>query len=294
MLQCFVKKQTDSCFSHGQAPELAYICSTEQAGMILPRLMHRHENTAEIYFMTSGHGDHLIDSRKYSTKSGDILVYNSGVLHSEYSGPDNIMKGLCCGIKNLKLKGLPENHLLPSYQAQVIPSGEYAEYIAALMDHMFKQANNASPETPEICNHLLVSLVLLITQLNSQRTSLDDLLEDHKEHLLYQSIKEYIDQNYMEDISLNSIAGHFNMSSYYLSHLFKECTGYSPIQYIIHRRIGEAQNLLIHTRGSVTYIAGTVGYGNSNYFVTLFSKLVGITPKQYRRYWTENQNKWYV
>ena len=60
------------------------------------------------------------------------------------------------------------------------------------------------------------------------------------------------------------------------------------MQYIIRRRIGEAQNLLIGTDRSITEIAFSCGYNNSNYFQSVFKRLVGMTPGQYRRDWVQN------
>mgnify|MGYP002224503495 CR=1 FL=1 len=54
--------------------------------------------------------------------------------------------------------------------------------------------------------------------------------------------------------------------------IFKEETGFSPMQYVTRRRIGEAQNLLINTQLSITEIAANVGYNNSNYFQNVFKK----------------------
>ena len=74
-----------------------------------------------------------------------------------------------------------------------------------------------------------------------------------------------------------------NISPYYLSHVFKEMSGYSPMQYLLRRRIGEAQTLLISTDLPVTTIAGMVGYDTQSYFNLQFSKNVGMPPKKYRQ-----------
>jgi transcriptional regulator GlxA family with amidase domain len=75
-----------------------------------------------------------------------------------------------------------------------------------------------------------------------------------------------------------------------MSHTFKETTGYSPIQYIMRRRIGEAQTLLITTNHSITMVANIVGYDNSSYFNKIFTKNVGMTPKRYRECYTKKQD----
>ncbi|MBQ9322352.1 MAG: helix-turn-helix transcriptional regulator, partial [Eubacterium sp.] len=99
-------------------------------------------------------------------------------------------------------------------------------------------------------------------------------------------IRQYLDENYMNDLSLQSISNEFHISTYYLAHIFKEETGYSPMNYIIRRRIGEAQSLLITTRRSITDIASQVGFSNPNNFNIQFQKQVGLSPRAYRKTYT--------
>ena len=96
-------------------------------------------------------------------------------------------------------------------------------------------------------------------------------------------IKEYIDEHYTEPMTLQSIANYLNFSPYYLSHVFKEMSGYSPIQYLIRRRIGEAQTLLITTDLPIIRIGEMVGYETQNYFNLQFTKCVGMPPKRFRQ-----------
>jgi AraC-like DNA-binding protein len=58
------------------------------------------------------------------------------------------------------------------------------------------------------------------------------------------------------------------------------------MQYIIRRRIGQAQSLLLNTGYSVTQIAAMVGYNNLNHFHCAFAKIVGMAPGRYRRSWS--------
>ena len=76
-------------------------------------------------------------------------------------------------------------------------------------------------------------------------------------------------------------------SATYVSHGLKKATGMTPINYIIRRRIGLAQTMLISTDFTATQIATMVGYDNTNYFSTLFTKTVGMTPIRYRNMYLE-------
>ena len=100
-------------------------------------------------------------------------------------------------------------------------------------------------------------------------------------------IRKYLNEHFMEEVTLDMIGDALGCSATYVSHIFKKATGRTPIQYIIRRRIGHAQTLLISTDHSATRIASIVGYDNTNYFSTLFSKVVGMSPIRYREFYKE-------
>ena len=95
-------------------------------------------------------------------------------------------------------------------------------------------------------------------------------------------VKNYIDTHFDEQFTLQDISNAIQVSPYHLAHMFKETTGYSPMQYTVRRRLGEAQSLLISTGMSVTEIAISVGFGNPCHFNTMFSKYIGMSPSRYR------------
>ena len=64
---------------------------------------------------------------------------------------------------------------------------------------------------------------------------------------------------------------------------FQKATGLKPIEYCQHLRIGKARELLEFTSQSVEKIAWTIGYGNAGSFRKIFSKLLGLSPSDYRR-----------
>ena len=68
--------------------------------------------------------------------------------------------------------------------------------------------------------------------------------------------------------------------------MFKQKTGYSFKQYILRRRIGEAQIRLVNTQDSVQAISEAVGFEDASYFSRIFSKYIGLTPSEYRKYRT--------
>ncbi len=146
---------------------------------------------------------------------------------------------------------------------------------------MHSQIYSKNPGAEEISHHLLHSLIFIILkQLEKPKEK-----QENAEYFIGNRIKKYIDDHYSEDLTLKSIGSRLHISPSYLCNIFKKTTGYSPMQYIMNRRIGKAQSLLIGSEDNVTDIALTIGYSDSNYFTTIFTKTVGMSPMKYRKRW---------
>ncbi|WP_066071271.1 bifunctional transcriptional activator/DNA repair enzyme AdaA [Neobacillus soli] len=95
-------------------------------------------------------------------------------------------------------------------------------------------------------------------------------------------ITKYIDKNYSEKLTLETLAEMSHGSPYHLHRTFKRITGITPVEYIQQFRINTAKNNLLHSDRSVADIGKSVGMANTPYFITLFKKMTGSTPAQFR------------
>ncbi|MEW9123197.1 MAG: response regulator [Thermotaleaceae bacterium] len=93
---------------------------------------------------------------------------------------------------------------------------------------------------------------------------------------------QYIDNNLQKGITLDEVAKHVGLSSFYLSKLFKKQIGINFIEYVTKKKVEKAKNLLLHTNLPVINIALDLGFHEPNYFSKVFKKVEGITPTQYR------------
>lgn len=91
-----------------------------------------------------------------------------------------------------------------------------------------------------------------------------------------------IEKNYQTPISLNSTADKLGITPQYLSRLFSRETSQSFIDYLTSYRMEKAKALLRNTSKKINVICAEVGYPDAKYFCTLFKKLVGVSPNQYR------------
>lgn len=92
-----------------------------------------------------------------------------------------------------------------------------------------------------------------------------------------------LQEEYAQEISLEEIAQTLGVTPQYLSKIFRQETGRTFKEHLIDLRITEARRLLRGTSLSAREISYAVGYNDPNYFVRLFKKTTGLTPKEYQR-----------
>ncbi|MBO4337687.1 MAG: helix-turn-helix domain-containing protein [Lachnospiraceae bacterium] len=94
--------------------------------------------------------------------------------------------------------------------------------------------------------------------------------------------KQYIDENYGQDISLDEVSRIVDISPFYFSKLFKDGTGTTFIEYLTNIRMLNARRLIDEGELSMKEISQRVGYADANYFSRTFKKNVGLTPTEYK------------
>lgn len=95
--------------------------------------------------------------------------------------------------------------------------------------------------------------------------------------------KIYIFNHLFEPITVHTLAQLVQLNPVYLSHLFKKETGLPLNQFIQREKIREAQKMLAQSELSITEISELLQFSNQSYFTSIFKKLTGVTPKQYRK-----------
>lgn len=104
------------------------------------------------------------------------------------------------------------------------------------------------------------------------------------EETVIPTIISYIKENINGQLSLNSVAEHFGISTSHLSRLFKEKSGMNFSEYLVNAKLETAANLLVAEKQlKISEITETLGYSNVSYFTKLFKETYGVTPTQYRK-----------
>ena len=95
-------------------------------------------------------------------------------------------------------------------------------------------------------------------------------------------VTAYINENIERRITLEELAETASLSSFHFSRRFKRDTGYSPVEYVNHKKLDYAKTLLIRTEWPVTEIAEKTGFSLKG-FIKLFSQAEGMPPLAWRR-----------
>ena len=280
-VQCFAKRSSKTVFSDLNDPELLYVSHVRPNTNSHPRILHSHKHHVEVLLICNGQSEFLIHDRKFAIGQGDIVVYNAGIVHDDLTGPETDIGYYCAAFGGLHMPDLPENTLIHEEAGCVFPAGEHFEVLRSLFSMMFHSLSAEEPGAEGFSKSLLrAALVKILTIVEESEGFVEPVLEEAS--VLGNRVKAYIDEHYAEQVTLAQIGETMNASPHYLSHVFKRMSGYSPIQYLLRRRIGEAQTLLISTEIPIVEIAGLVGFDTQNYFNAQFTKHVGMPPKKYR------------
>lgn len=105
-------------------------------------------------------------------------------------------------------------------------------------------------------------------------------IEDDSRRIL--KVKNYINENYMYEIKLETLADIANMSQSAFSRFFKLHTGRTLSDYIIDTRLGYATRLLLDTQDSIANISFNCGYNNLSNFNRIFKRKKGCSPSEFR------------
>lgn len=148
--------------------------------------------------------------------------------------------------------------------------------------NIFKQLNKYYGTPYENDEIILQSLVLELIynlsrdvkkQFNNQNISSNyDLIEN--------AVK-YIKENLTNDLSLEAVSSHFNLSPIHFHNIFKVAVGSTLREYVEEQRIKKAVNMLISTELSLTDIAFECGFSSQSYFSFVFKRRMKTTPRSY-------------
>lgn len=173
----------------------------------------------------------------------------------------------------------------------VILSGYHEFEYARQAIHYKVEDYLLKPLSEEQLRALLDAMELKLGSAVDSLSHVSVVLEDQvKTEDIAESVKLYLKQNYMHEITLQDMAAQMHFSVDYLGKCFKKVTGETPLKYLTGLRLNEAKRLLAaYEHMDIKTIGGAVGYADSHYFSRIFKNKTGLYPSEYRQQWQEQK-----
>ena len=113
----------------------------------------------------------------------------------------------------------------------------------------------------------------------------EELVEPEKEQTnqFVRQVKEFVEQNIREELSVEDLAGQVHLNVDYLNRIFKKETGSTLGNYVTSQKMERAKFLLLKTDWSIGDVAAAVGYYNYSSFNRSFKKMTGESPQEWRK-----------
>jgi len=237
--------------------------------------VHSH-NFCEILYIAKGAGVVSMENEQFPVKTGDIIVYNSGVFHEE-NNLDEEFAILFFAVDNLHVPGLAEGCLVPAGACPVIEAGSYDDVFKSFLSVMVDELTQKKSHYKAISTNIATMFCYYILRFYDVKT------ENTRHTDICNEAMKYIDENYKSDITLDTIVSNVHLSKHHFVKIFKETLGISPMKYLLHVRLLAAKELLGHSKLSIKDVAMSVGYDNALTFSRVFRNSENISPTDYRR-----------
>lgn len=276
--------------SHGNPlfPYITYLCSIPLDFAYVP--VHWHDEM-EVIYIKKGKGIITVDFKQYPVSAGTIMLITPGQLHSIEQFEQEIMEyENIIFHPNILISKQTDTCNTDFFQPLLTgkislpvlyaPDMPYYKEIAACVD-----ANDEICKTdPEGYQLFIKSQLFMLFFILFNKCALKTpVKKDYKSLEKMKLILKYVENNYMNKITIEDIAGEVNLSQSHFMKYFKNTMGSSFIDYLNEYRLTMASRLLVSSESSILDIAAEVGFDNLSYFNRIFKKRFGQTPSAYRK-----------
>jgi AraC-like DNA-binding protein len=258
---------------------------------------HNHD-FIEIVFVIEGSCEHIYYGNKTILKPGDVFIILPYEKHS-YQVNNNITLYNCIfypealGIDWIKMKVYSDMYDMlvvePFFREEMkkctfitLDKREITFY-DALLSYM---ENELSDKLSGYNMAVRSALFTLLSSLSRSWCRHHEFMGNKfiQKRDMMDSAFKFIDNNLDKNLKLDDIAANVFLSPHHFSKVFKEKTGFTPMDYINKKRIEVSEELLKSTEMSISDIAARVGIFDANYFTKIFKKSKACTPSEFRRY----------
>ncbi len=242
----------------------------------------------EIYYFHEGICTYIVGEQIYQLRPGDVLLMHGRTLHRPHPQP-----GYPYIRSTLHFDpALVERYVQPAHLHALLEPFEQSSGcrlalgaqersdLETLLEQLHRLPIGDDGKVPLTFMMKLCDVLALLASCCEQEHP--PLMQEGREQYAH-AILDYIEQHYMEDITLEQIADHLHLSRSYAASLFKSWTSMTIFKYLYHRRINQAKLLLQYQQKlPISEISRISGFKQPAHFSRMFKEETGVTPEAYR------------
>lgn len=248
---------------------------------------HHWHQCLEILYIEAGYGVVITNHRHYTLRPGRLFFFPPFTLHKimvEEQAANCYRRTIIHVDHNVILPLLAplsrHHHLLQQLtvrggQALVAEMADLHPWLDTLFNR-YSQLGERHELDRENVASLLISLLSMLPA--------TEVSVSQDEYRLSEQVMLWVEEHFMQKISLDNIAADLQKSKSYISRRFHSETGEKINEYITTYRLRKACELLLRTAQPINEIAQQIGYAEPTYFITAFKKGIGESPLQYRKH----------
>ena len=243
----------------------------------LPTWRPRGRLDFQLLYIAAGKAHFHFDGKEEIVTAGHMVLYRPKEPQKyEYYGEDQTE------VYWVHFTGGNVKNILRSYgltdDKRVFYCGSSLEY-KNLFRSMINELQMCKENYAEMLEMYLRQIFIMLQRyfVNALKTDNTHVIEEIDKATIY------FNEHYSEDISIDEYAQTHHFSVSWFIRNFKHCTGSTPMQYILSKRIYNAEILLHDSSYNITEISEIVGYDNPLYFSRIFKKVKGLSPSEYRK-----------
>ena len=240
-----------------------------------------HESTShihdafEIYYMKEGTCTYYIEDAVYKVMPGDVILIPGNTNHrTTYGGVAHTRLLVNCSYDYVPASVLERlGSIGYLYRNNKVIS--QLEELFAKIEHEYSHAEALSADVLKCFTAELLVVILRHKNEHELKTAGNDFVT---------TVQEYIQNNYMNEVKLSTIAEMLSVSQEHLSRVFKQETGIGFKDYLVRFRLQKAEDMLKHEPGrAVSEVAYACGFNDGNYFSYKFKEAYGVPPTKVRQ-----------
>ena len=248
--------------------------------------MHWHREF-ELVRVLKGSFDMTLNERSLHVREGDFVFIHGGVLHSGVPH-DSVYECLVFDLQAIR-------NICPACDPYI---RRITEKSVVVRDHFTAEDRSVMEIVPQIFEpmrkeapgyEMLVTGAIyhLLGIIFSEKLYMEDVPHAGKNEMKkitqLKSVLDYIDENYMNPITLTQLADAAQLTPKAFCRFFRQVTQQTPIDFVNRQRVEHACDELAASAGTITDVALSCGFNDLSYFIKTFKRYMGVTPGEYQR-----------